>query len=252
MESFLISPNLPINPVSKVMTGECYIGKLYYPLNKLNINLIPLPSNSDIAEPVKFHADMNIHHISGNKFVASGGIYEKIIDYPAIYGINLIKGERQSEKYPADIGLNACRIGKYLFHNFKYTDKTIISELGNNVELIDVKQGYTKCSVCIIDEFSAITSDKEISKRLRGAGIDTLEIVAGHINLPGCDYGFLGGAAVKLSRDILAFTGNLNSHPDKIRIIEFLKNKNIQPVFLTDEPCFDIGSIIPITQYSNC
>ena len=36
--------------------------------------------------------------------------------------------------------------------------------------------------------------------------------------------------------------------PDKDKIINFLREKEIEPVFLTEKPIFDVGSIIPIRE----
>ena len=48
----------------------------------------------------------------------------------------------------------------------------------------------------------------------------------------------------------LAFTGGLDRHPDAEQIIEFTSLHNVDIVYITDKPAFDIGGAIPITEAS--
>ena len=75
-----------------------------------------------------------------------------------------------------------------------------------------------------------------------------LEIAPGHIELEGFEYGFIGGAVFKLSKRELAFTGRLDAHPDYNNIIAFLDARGIAPIYLTDAPAFDVGSILPLIE----
>ena len=77
-----------------------------------------------------------------------------------------------------------------------------------------------------------------------------LKIRPGYIDLPGFDYGFIGGASFKISDTKLAFTGRLDSHPDAELITEFASLHNVDIVYITDKPAFDIGGVIPITEAS--
>lgn len=72
-----------------------------------------------------------------------------------------------------------------------------------------------------------------------------LRIRPGYIELAGFDTGFIGGAAFRISERALAFTGRLDSHPDRADIEAFLRSRGIEPVYLTDRPAFDIGSAVP-------
>jgi hypothetical protein len=77
-----------------------------------------------------------------------------------------------------------------------------------------------------------------------------LRIAPGAVVLDGFPYGFIGGASFKISEKNLAFTGRLDGHPDCERILSFLREREIEPLFLTQEPIFDIGSAIPILEMS--
>lgn len=111
-----------------------------------------------------------------------------------------------------------------------------------------MKQGYSKCSICVLSENAIITSDNVIHKRAVANGIDSLLISQGFIDLPGFDYGFIGGASFKISKNKIAFTGHLDKHPDKERIFSFLSLHNIKPVYITEKAVFDIGSGIQIVE----
>ena len=74
--------------------------------------------------------------------------------------------------------------------------------------------------------------------------MDVLQIRPGHIALEGYDYGFIGGASFLLDSNTLAFTGHLDVHPDRDRILDFLRQHGVSAVFLTESPVFDIGGAV--------
>lgn len=93
-----------------------------------------------------------------------------------------------------------------------------------------------------------MTADRGIGLAARKAGLEVLLIDPGHVALEGFSYGFIGGAVFKISRSKLAFTGTLDKHTSKKEILNFLENHQVEPVFLTEKPIFDIGSGIPIIE----
>ena len=162
--------------------------------------------------------------------------------------VNVIKGDKYIEKkYPYNIHYNICIFGKYALHNFKYTESNILKYIeDNNLIKINLKQGYSKCSICIVDENSIITSDKGIYNTVKEYNIDCLLIDEGHIDLFDLNYGFIGGCSGLISKNKIAFLGDITKHPDYIKIKEFLTNKNKEIVCLSKENLLDLGSIIPL------
>ena len=149
-----------------------------------------------------------------------------------------------SSKYPGDTRYNACSTGKYFIHNLKYTDEKLLKrakELG--LKLVDVKQGYSKCSIVVIDENSVITYDEGISKALINEGLNVLLISPGHVKLEGYATGFIGGASGKIGDEII-FNGNLRFHPDFDRIETFINIRGLKLKYFTEYELTDIGSII--------
>jgi len=147
-------------------------------------------------------------------------------------------------KYPENIKFNAVCLGKYFFHNLKYTSPLLIQavqELG--MEIINVKQGYTKCNTVVVDDGAIITSDTGICKVMSAYNIELLHIQPGHVTLSGFPYGFLGGASGKVGNEII-FNGNLEKHPDFKQIKEFIESRGLTTKYFTEYTLEDIGSII--------
>ena len=78
--------------------------------------------------------------------------------------------------------------------------------------------------------------------------MESLIISPAQIRLEGYDTGFIGGACGKISKHEIAFTGTLKHHSDEKRILEFIKISRIRAGVLTEEPIYDVGSIIPIIE----
>ena len=153
---------------------------------------------------------------------------------------------RLSPEYPEDIPFNAACTGKYFIHNLKYTAPVLLKraeELG--LEMVNVRQGYAKCSTVIVDEYSVITYDRGLGKACTEAGMNVLLITPGHILLPGYDTGFIGGASGRIG-DTVIFNGDLSAHPDSDRIIRFIEEKGLKIKWFPEWPLTDIGSIISI------
>ena len=165
------------------------------------------------------------------------------------YGFKLIEGSTMLRpRYPYDIAYNVARVGKFAFHNLKYTDFVLKKELEKaGVELVHVNQGYTKCSVSVIDANSIITSDKGIAKAASKKGLDVLLIKPEeNILLPGLGHGFIGGSSGMINRDKWMVAGDFETLESCGNIKKFLEKKGISCVFVRNQPVIDIGSIIPL------
>jgi hypothetical protein len=153
--------------------------------------------------------------------------------------------ETPKDPYPYDIMYNAACTGKYFIHNLAASDKSLLQrakEMG--MVLVDVRQGYTKCNMVVVDETSLITSDKGIYNTLaRYPDIDCLLVQPGHVSLPGFSTGFIGGASGRVGRRIV-FHGNLKCHPECSQIIEFIEARGLETIWFEEFPLTDIGSAI--------
>lgn len=243
---FVESPNLPDSDISLAMVSGTY-PELIISLNHLGIHVIPVITRSRLNISVKNHADEVCIHLGGrNILLASGESELKNILEQHDFSVIDSSSEIRSP-YPYEAKLNAVRIGRYLIANQNIIDHTVINyNLNNQINIIDVKQGYAKCSTAVIDEHSIITSDRGIAKAARAYGLEALQIRPGYIKLPGCSYGFIGGTCGKISKNKIAFAGRIQDHPDFPEIEEFLKRRKIKPIVLSDSPLTDIGGILPL------
>ena len=243
-EEILNNPNLPDNRVTGVIAGAAYRNTLNS-LNNLGIRIINIHYNKLLPGSLTYHSDMNIFHYSNNEFYISK---ETAGESGGDFLLNTIP-ESTGSSYPEDCRLNAVRIGNKLICNKKSASVSILNRAeSDGLEIINVKQGYTKCSVCVIDENSFITDDESIYKSAGKYFDDVLFVSKGSIRLEGMNYGFIGGCTGKINKNEIAFNGRIESHTDHNSIIDFLDKHKISAREMTDDTLTDIGSILPVFQ----
>ena len=148
-------------------------------------------------------------------------------------------------RYPKDIAYNAACTGRFLIHNLKYTAPMILEEAEKaKMKLIDVPQGYAKCSTVILDKNSIITYDEGIARKCKECdGPKALLVSPGHVALEGYNTGFIGGASGRVGDEIV-FSGDLSAHPDFHAIVDFIEERGLKCKWFPEFPLTDIGSII--------
>jgi len=196
------------------------------------------------VHPLNYHPDMLCCKLTKNKWVFYEEIYrinKNIIDK---LNLDIITVENPiSCEYPEEIGLNAAVFGGYIICNAKHTNEEILK---NANKIIDVKQGYAKCSVCVAGERALITSDISIYNAAIKNNIDVLLIKQGNIDLNGYNYGFIGGCSGLIDKNKLAFTGNIALHPDYKAIKKFCESRGTEVVSLSNEKLYDYGGMFVI------
>ena len=153
-------------------------------------------------------------------------------------------------QYPFDIKYNVCIIGNKAIHNLKYTDEILKKELFNKgFKLINTTQGYTNCSIAVIDDRSAIVTDKGLNKILQKNGIDTLYL-SNELDiklLNGKQYsnkrGFIGGCISRINNKIIVF-GELKKIDSENKIREFIKKRNLEIIEFCGLDVIDYGGLI--------
>ena len=248
---FVESPNLPEN-AKIILIGEKYSNILGDKLVNIGLSPIFVPDNPCVDYRVSGHADLSVLHLGKNELVLAAylkgsGFAEKMQDL----GMEIFFSDKILGKcYPNDAALNLCICGNKIIFNPNSADSLIVDKLTNirGYEKITIKQGYSKCSVCVLNENTIITSDEGIHRKAVEHGMCSLKIKPGYIDLPGFDYGFIGGAAFKINKKTLAFTGKLDKHPDRQNILDFTSLHNIDVVYITENQLFDVGSVIQIVE----
>lgn len=158
--------------------------------------------------------------------------------------------DKLSPVYPNDCRYNAACTGKFFIHKLDISDSELLVaakvNCGDELKLVDVRQGYTKCSTVIVDEESIITYDKGIAKPCEMAGMNVLLVEPGFVKLRGADTGFIGGASGRVSDEIV-FNGDLSAHPNLKKITAFIEARGLGCKWFDSYELEDIGSIITVT-----
>ena len=210
--------------------------------------VIPPARLKTLPKALQKHADLGICVFSENKAVCppdSFDYYQKVL---SPYSFEIIKGKTSLDcHYPKDSAYNVCIVGKKCFLNKNVCDSLLFDILtSEGYEIINVKQGYTKCSICPIDENSIITADISIAKEAKIRGMDVLLVSNDGIVLDGYDNGFFGGCCGLGGNSTLLINGDIEAFPDGNAVRDFLSKRNMQAVNLKKGNLTDIGSIIPL------
>ena len=173
MDKFVLNPNLPDN-TETVLIGEKYVPALKGPLELLDVELIGVPANCRVDPRLSSHADLSVLHAGGeNFFLAQRLNNTEFADKLIKKGCKIcFCAENQAEKYPFDAMLNICSIGNAFIYCPKVSDETVVSyQTGQGRTGISSRQGYCKCSVCVLDQKAIISADKGISRACKSAGL---------------------------------------------------------------------------------
>jgi len=215
-------------------------------LQREGFSIIPVPLTELTALPLSGHPDIQMFTHEKNIFVHPDIDLSFIKKIEKIANIIICK-TKLGKDYPRDIPYNIACTGHMAIHRQESTDETILQYfLQNGVTVINAAQGYSKCSTLIVDDTSLITADKNIHLSAKSFGLDSLLVSRGHIDLPGYNYGFIGGASGKFL-DTIYLTGTIDKHPDKDMIHQFIESKNMKIKILSDQKIIDSGSIFFIS-----
>jgi hypothetical protein len=214
-------------------------------LKELGHNPVAIPICNEVAEPLRGHPDLQIC------FIKKYAVYQPLLDSAFLNKISphvtLVKGANPiTDIYPNDISYNAAVTERAVFGLKERTDPSIIRILDTlSIPLINIKQGYGKCSTAIVDSTSIITSDRGIHNAALSVELNSLLIVPGHISLPGYDFGFIGGASGH-DKENFYVCGTLKKHPDYNKIVKFVLHCEKNYIELGTNQAIDLGSIFII------
>ncbi len=184
-------------------------------LKYLGYRLVEIEKSENVYSEISSHVDIFTTKI-GDTLIVEKSKYDDLVFMLKNTEYNIISGKEEvGLNYPDDIKYNVCIVGNYAVHNFKYTDKTVLKLLNDNsYELINVEQGYTNCSIAVIDDSSVITTDKKIAEKLIANNISVLLLdyvpdiklkdeYGNYSNMTG----FIGGAIARVDNNIVIFGG---------------------------------------------
>lgn len=115
---------------------------------------------------------------------------------------------------------------------------------------VNVKQGYSNCSICKINNSACITSDEGIFQKLITEGIDVLLIKTNNIKLLNVTEfskmnGFIGGASCVINNTFIIF-GDINylENYNKKLILNFIEKYKLELIDFSGKEIIDYGGII--------
>ncbi len=215
-------------------------------LKNENYDILTFHENPNIDSRVAHHTDLSFFYDGIDTLFIAKEMTE-YIDLLNRYCKNIVVINKWLKKdYPGDVLLNCVCTGK----NFICNSETVSTEIFDKMKksgynIINVNQGYAKCSVIPVDDDAIITDDDSIYRECTKSGLDVLKISKGSVFLPGFEYGFIGGTAGKISPDKIIFNGDIVAHSDYKEIDLFLKKYGVNSISFKGV-LEDIGSIIPI------
>ncbi len=207
--------------------------------------IVPSVTSKRLSLPVSAHPDMTLFKTGEKEFICAPDVYCEYVEIFKIRGAKVICGKKELNcNYPKDIAYNVFKENKLAMAKFSETDEEIIKYLdGENIKKIDIKQGYSKCSVC---RFSGgiICADSGICNIAKNEGLDVLNIPSGEIVLSGYDYGFIGGASGANEKNEIFFFGDLDFVSYGKEIKKFLFEREIRFIEIKNLPLTDVGTIM--------
>lgn len=220
-------------------------------LKELGYELIEIKQSDKVYSEISAHVDIFTCKI-GNKLIVEPSQYKYIKEQlQDEYSIEEGK-EKVETNYPFDIKYNVCTIGKKALHNFEYTDSKIKEKLiKQGYELINTTQGYTNCSIAVIDDNSAIVTDKGLYKILQKHNVDVLYLeYEPNIKLLSDDSyssrrGFIGGTISRVDDSVIVF-GDLRKIDKDEQIRSFIENRNLKLIDFTGLDVIDYGGVVII------
>lgn len=232
-------------------------------LKELGYELIEIKQSNKVYQEISAHVDIFACKIEKNIIVEPSQFNNIIFQLKeeksrhlkenVNVNKNILKGNEEIKgKYPYDIKYNVCTIGNRALHNFEYTDSMVKEEIiKQGYEMINTTQGYTNCSIAVIDENSAIVTDKGLYKILQKHNVDVLYLeYVPDIKLLNSDKysnrnGFIGGAISRIGNKIIIF-GDLNQIDINGKIREFISKKGLKIIEFKGIDVIDYGGIVEI------
>ena len=217
-------------------------------LAKSNMDIIIVPQTNLVYPAIDGHVDIQLNIIDklSKTIIVHKDINPNFLELLSAKNINYILSDKSLDNsYPNDIILNALILDDYFIHNTNYTDKNLLSTQSKKT-IINVNQGYTKCSVLPITNTALITNDIGIYNSLDKDIFDILLLPPGDILLPSLDYGFIGGTGGMISTNKLGLFGELNHYKYGTEVYNFLYKYDVEPISLRKGKLIDRGSLLCI------
>lgn len=209
--------------------------------------ILPTVPCHSLAHPVACHPDMVLFFAGSGRLICAPEVFKAYHRLLSPYGVCLVQGKSALGcDYPHDVAYNVLSTATHAFARKNSVDPVILDYLEKkNIHCCNVNQGYARCSTVLFGD-RLITADPSVHHAAKAAGFTVLFIRPGYVELPGYDYGFLGGASGLLEGNTVAFFGDLNTHPDGLAIRQFISGGGFHVCEIPGRPLTDIGTLLCI------
>lgn len=238
----------PLNLIVDYRTSDKELQRLL----SFGFNLIPTEKVSSLYEAVDGHPDLQFFRIE-KKVIAHQGLCKNQMELLSKLGASIILGNSSlSLPYPKNIPYNALLSPDLFMHRLDSTDPIILNEIqelkkSKDISLVNVRQGYSRCSCAYVGNNSYITEDIVMAERLLALGKQVFYQKHSNVYLEGFDFGFIGGAISLISihgEELVLISGSLDSYFYGNELKEFLKRRNIRYECIGKGKLMDRGTII--------
>jgi len=211
-------------------------------LSRYDIEPITIGPTDRLPEPLSGHADLQVFPM-GDVLYCNPDISTSFVDKIGHYCEIVLCSTQLGSEPVKTIPYCVADTGAVAFHRTKYTDTDIKCALKSaEIPLMDVPQGFARCSIMIVSRHHIITADAKVHRIAQIAGIDSLLISPGNIAIRGYRYGFIGGASGVVGGTVF-LTGTIDHHPDREIILQFIEKAGQSLVILSGIRAADIGSM---------
>ena len=198
-----------------------------------------MPACSDIPDITFTHPDMlGFYH--NKKLYLNCDYYKANKKFFDEINTQIVLCNEPYGKYPDDVRFNCIAVDDTLISHTISTPNLIKKSFS---KIINVNQGYTKCSTLVMGK-AFVTADDGIYHTLLNLGYDCLKISQGGVMLKGFDYGFIGGAVCDIGENNLISFGSLDTHPYSNEIKIFANKHSYDIIDFKFSPLYDYGGVI--------
>lgn len=204
--------------------------------------VIPFQTSGITYEAISGHPDIFFSKIH-DKLIIAPNLPERYKQILNSHGVVYSEGELPvGAKYPETAKYNVVCTDEYLIHNFRYTDSEV-TRAADDVDLIHVDQGYTRCNLIPLGGKRFMTSDSKVFRVLKRYDLDVFFVDPKGIILPGFKHGFFGGACGIHGNKFFVIGSLITLDPEK-EIRSYIEDSGYKIIELYDGPLFDGGSIL--------
>lgn len=238
----------PLNLILDYRTSEKELNRLL----SFGFNLIPTEKVSSLYEAVDGHPDMQFFRIE-KKIIAHKDLKGNQMELLIKLGASIILGNSSlSLPYPKNIPYNALLAPDLMMHKLDSTDPVILSEIlelkkSKAITLVNVMQGYSRCSCAYVGNNSYITEDIVMAEKLHLLGKEVFYRKHSNVYLEGFDFGFIGGAISLISfqgEELVFISGSLDSYFYGKELKEFLEQRSVRYECIGEGKLMDRGTVI--------